>query len=279
VSGWIDGPGPWAVHAEVSISLLIDDFTWSDTFHFGPSGPPPDPPLDHAVDVLQPMLGAASHIRSADAVDPQVAIRPRKVAAAKDLAVCSPLADLSWTQTELPLGLTITRAGGRRLASPQEVDVQVDPTLAQPAPKPEAFDWFAPGTFQDFTAAEAMNLPPFQWLRAGTVLELAPASGSTETASLEYQAFYRRDRNTWLEGNLSLYVFLPLRAHDLVAAHGAPPQVADRTPLVNVVQETWAVTQGGETFEVGSPAHAVLAAREDGVAHAFADAPIAVGAI
>ncbi len=28
VSGWIDGPGPWSVYASVSISLLIDDFTW-----------------------------------------------------------------------------------------------------------------------------------------------------------------------------------------------------------------------------------------------------------
>jgi hypothetical protein len=279
VSGWIDGPGPWAVHAEVSISLLIDDFTWSDTFHFGPSGPPPDPPLEHAVDVLQPTLGAASHIRSTDTADPRVSIRPRKVAAAKDLAVCSPLADLSWTQTELPLGLPITRAGGRRLAAAQQLDVQVDPTLAQPAPTPEAFDWFAPGTFQDFTAAEAMSLPPFQWLRAGTLLELAPASGSTATASLDYQAFYRRDRNTWLEGNLPLYVFLPLRAHDAVAAHAAAPIVGDRTPLVHVVQETWAVTQRGETSDVESPAHAVLAAREDGVAHALADAPIGVGAI
>src|SRR5262249_23135464 len=121
--------------------------------------------------------------------------------------------------------------------------------------------------------------PPFQWLRAGTLLELAPASGSTASASLDYQAFYRRDRNTWLEGNLALYVLLPVRAHDAVAAHAAPPQVGDRTPLVHVVQETWAVTQEGETLDVESPAHGVLAARDDGVAHAFADVPIAVGAI
>jgi hypothetical protein len=279
VSGWIDGPGPWAVHAEVSISLLIDDFTWSDTFHFGPDGPPAEPPLEHAVDVLQPTLGAASHIRSADAVDPHVEVRPRKSADAKDLAVCSPLAALTWTQTALPLGLPITRAGGRRLAAPQQVDVQVDPQLAQAASPPEAYDWFAPGTFQDFTAAEALNLPPFQWLRAGTRLELAPTSGSTATGSLDYQAFYRRDRNTWLEGNLAAYWALPLRSHDAVAAHAAPPAVRDREPLVHVVQETWAVTQGGETFGVESAAHAVLAARDDGVAHALADAPLAVGAI
>jgi hypothetical protein len=279
VSGWIDGPGPWAVHAEVSISLLIDDFTWSDTFHFGPSGPPADPALEHAVDVLQPTLGAASHLRSTDAADPRVAIRPRKVAAAKDLAVCSPLARLSWTQTDLPLGLPMTRAGGRRLASQQDLDVEVDPTLAQPATPPEAFDWFAPGTFQDFSAAEAMTLPPFQWLRAGTMLELAPASGSTATKSLAYEAFYRRDRNTWLAGNLPLYLFLPVRAHDAVAAHAAPPQVGDRSPLVDVVQETWALTADGATAPVESPAHAVLAARDGGVAHALADEPLAVGAI
>jgi hypothetical protein len=55
--------------------------------------------------------------------------------------------------------------------------------------------------------------------------------------------------------------------------------VGDRAALVHVAQETWAFTQGGETFGVESPAHAVLAARDDGVAHALADVPIAVGAI
>ncbi len=279
VSGWIDGPGPWAVHAEVSISLLIDDFTWSDTFHFGSSGPPPDPALEHAVDVLQPTLGSASHIHSADANDPYVAIRPRKSAGAKDLAVCSPLATLTWEQGVVPLGLPVTRAAGRRLASSQTVDVQVDATVAQPAAPAAAFDWFAPGSFQDFTAGEALSLPPFQWLRAGTRLELVLDSGSTAPGNLSYRAFFRRDRNTWGEGNLLLFLALPLRAHDMVAAHGAPPVVGNRDPLVHVVQETWAVTQDGATAAAESPTHAVLATRTDGVAHALADEPLAVGAI
>jgi hypothetical protein len=124
-----------------------------------------------------------------------------------------------------------------------------------------------------------MSLPPFQWLRAGTLLELAPASGSTATKSLDYEAFYRRDRNTWLAGNLPLYVFLPARAHTVAAAHDARPQVDDRSPLVHVVQETWALTADGATAPVASPAHAVLAARDGGVAHALADEPLAVGAI
>ena len=92
VSGWIDGPGPWAVHAEVSISLLIDDFTWSDTFHFGPSGPPPNPPLEHAVDVLaadaRRRLAHPVHRRGRSAcLDPAAQGRrgegPRRVLAAR----------------------------------------------------------------------------------------------------------------------------------------------------------------------------------------------------
>jgi hypothetical protein len=279
VSGWIDGPGPWTVHASVSISLLLDDFTWSDTFRFGSSGPPPDPAIEHAVDVLQPTLGAASHIRSADANDPHVAVRPRKVAAAKDLAVCSPLAALSWMQGVVPLGLPVTRAAGRRLASSQSVDVEVDATVAQSAVPPEAFDWFAPGSFQDFTAGEALNLPPFQWLRAGTRLELVAASGSTASGPLDYKALYRRSRSLWEVGDLKLYTPFPLRAHEMVAAHGAAPQVGNRKPLVHVSQETWAVTRDGATGPVESPVHAVLATREGGVAHALADAPLTVGAI
>jgi hypothetical protein len=279
VSGWIDGPGPWAVHAEVSISLLIHDFSWSDTFHFGAPGPPPDPPLAHAVDVLAPTLGAASHVHAVDAVDPRVSIKPRKVAAASDLATCSPLGVLTWQQGIVPLGLEITRAGGQRLQSPQSVDVAVNPTVAQPASPPGAYDWFAPGTFQDFTAGEALNLPPFQWLRAGTRVELTPASGATAPASLDYQAFYRRAPNVWDKGGLLPYLTLPLRAHQMVAAHDAPPEVADRTALVHVAQETWAVTADGATAAVESATHAVLAARTGGVPHALADAPLTVGAI
>lgn len=279
VSGWIDGPGPWAVHAEVSISLLIHDFSWSDTFHIGASGPPPDPALAHAVDVLTPTLGAASNVRGADAVDPHVSIRPRKAAAASDEAVCSPLGVLTWQQGIVPLGLEVTRAAGRRLQASQSVDVEVAPTLAQLASPPEAYDWFAPGTFQDFTAGEAVNLPPFQWLRAGTRLELTAASGSTAPASLEYRAFYRRAPHIWGEGVLPLYLTLPLRAHQMVAAHDAPPEVEDRTPLVHVGQETWAVTADGATAPAESATHALLAARSGGVPHALADAPLVVGAI
>jgi hypothetical protein len=231
------------------------------------------------VDVLQPTLGAASHIRSADANDPHVAVRPRKVAAAKDLAVCSPLAALSWMQGVVPLGLPVTRAAGRRLASSQSVDVQVDATVAQPAAPPEAFDWFAPGSFQDFTAGEALNLPPFQWLRAGTRLELVAASGSTALGPLDYKALYRRSRSLWEVGDLTLYNPFPLRAHEMVAAHGAAPQVGNRKPLVHVFQETWAVTRDGATGPVESAAHAMLATRAGGVAHALADAPLTVEAI
>jgi hypothetical protein len=279
VSGWIDGPGPWAVHAEVSIGLLFAPFSWSDTFHFGPSGPPPDPPLEHAVKVLEPTLGAGSHLRGADAVDSYVSVKPRMVAAATDLAVCSPLGVLTWAQGIVPLGLEVTRAAGRRLRSPQTLDVTVNPTVAQLASPPEAYDWFAPGSFRDFTAAEALNLPPFQWLRAGTRLELAAASGSTAPASLAYETFYRGRPGLWTKGNLP-YITLPLRAHQMVAAHDAPPEVGDRTPLVHVDQEKWAVTtQEGTTRPVESATHALLEARSGGVAHALADAPLAVGAI
>ena len=279
VSGWIDGPGPWAVHAEVSISLLIHDFTWSDTFHIGASGPPADPPIARAVDVLGPTLGAASHIRGTDAVDPHVSIKPRKAAAPGGYSLCSPLGILTWQQAIVPLGLEITRAGGRRLASPQSVDVEVAPSVAQLALPPDAYDWFAPGTFQDFTAGEALNLPPFQWLRAGTRLELAAASGLTVPTSLGYQTFYRRTPDRWDKGGVLSYLTLPLRAHQMVAAHDSAPEVTDRSPLVHVDQEAWAVTADGATAPAESATHALLWARSGGVPHALADAPLAVGAI
>jgi len=278
VSGWIDGPGPWTIHARVSISLLIDDFTWSDTFRIGAAGPPRDPPVPHLVDVLRPTLGAPSNIRASDAVDPHVSVQPRP-ADLQGKALCSPLAALTWTQDVVPLDLDVTRAAGRPLASEQTLSVEVGGTVARPATPPGALDWFAPGSFRSFTAAEAMNLPPFQLLRSGTRLELATARGSSASKPFTYKAFFRRPAD-WREGNLPLVVLLPAFLQTMVAGHGAAPIVEDRSPVVHVSEERWAVTERDGTWEAASAVHAFVGAQSaGGVPHALAEAPLTVKAI
>ena len=280
VSGWIDGPGPWTVHASVSISLLIDDFDWSDTFRFGPSGPPPDPPLEHLVDALSPTLGAPSNLHAADAHDPHVAIKPRPGGLAGGRALCSPLARLTWVQDVVPLKLPVVRAGGRRLASEQSVAIAIDGGVAQAGSV--AQDWFALGMFIDLPKPIAMLLPPFQLLDGGTDLELKPEDGSMAPATLDYETFFRRSPAVWQVGAgaaLAGHVGTSARALAMVSARTASPVVDDRSPLVAVEQETWALTDAGGTTTHPSAVHAVLASRAGGVAHALADEPVAVGAI
>ena len=282
LSGWIDGPGPWTVHARVSIGLLIDDFTWSDTFTFGPTGPPPDPPIAHLADALAPALEAPSNLRATDAADPLVALTPRAGSPGDGRALCSPVASLVWTQGILPLELPVKRAAGKRLASEQSVRVEAAGTVAQPGGGVD--DWFAPGTFLELTQAEAVTLPPFQRMRAGMVVELPEHDGSPAPGSTEYVTFVRRggpstpEEETALDGFI-LSVVMPLRALAMAAGRTARAVVEDRSPLVAVAQEAWVVHAAGGSAPQPSAAHAFLAARSGGIALAATDAPIEVGTI
>ena len=148
VSGWIDGPGPWKVHAAVSISLLFDDLTWSDTFTFGSGGPSGPPPVAHLVDLVAGTLGDTTHLQAADARDPLVVVAPDGATVPKGQALASPLAALTWTQALVPLDLRVSRASGKRLASEQALHIAVT-VGGGAAATGEHQEWFAPGTFLD----------------------------------------------------------------------------------------------------------------------------------
>lgn len=280
VSGWIDGPGPWTVHARVSISLLIDDFTWSDTFTFGSPGPPPDPPIAHLADALAPALESPSYLRATQAADPLVVITP--VAGGLDgRALCSPLGSLAWSQGLVPIDLPVVRAAGRRLASEQHVSITADGAVARPGDGTD--DWFAPGTFLDVTQAEALALPPFQRLKAGVLLDLPLHESAAAPATTDYQTFVRSGGSgTPAEETPSIFVLsvlLPARASQMIAGRTAPAAVRDRTALVAIRPEHWALHTAAGAAVQPSAAHALVAARKGGIALATRDQPIVVGAI
>jgi len=280
VSGWIDGPGPWTVHARVSISLLIDDFSWSDTFTFGSSGPPPDPPVAHLADALAPALESPSYLRATQAADPLVAVSP-VAGGLEGRALCSPLGSLAWSQGIVPIDLPVVRAAGRRLASEQRVSVTADGAVARPGDATE--DWFAPGTFLDVTQAEALALPPFQRLKAGMLLDLPLHESTSESATTDYQTFVRAGAaetpDVETSTVLALSVLLPSRAGEMVAGRTALPVVGDRSALVAVRPEGWSVHTVAGAVVQPSAVHALVAARTGGIALATMDRPIAVGAI
>ena len=283
VSGWIDGPGPWKVHASVSISLLIDSFDWSDTFTFGSPGAPPPAAYDTISQALAPTLASATRFAAAHVDDPLVDVRPRPGAPGTVLA--SPLGALTWTQDLAPLDLQVTRVGGRRLGMPQRGTVTITGEGVEETGNADG--WFAPTVYTDLTAAESMGQPTYQKLFAGKTVNLTPMSEGRQPAPMDYEEYFRRGRlpGDWLSGALAAKDFLPFE--DLivqgVAAQSARPEVGDRSAQVAISHERWCVTpQGGEPSPADSAIGGLLLCRgTDSVLHAAAERPIkiAVGAI
>ena len=281
VSGWIDGPGPWTVHASVSISLLIDDFDWSDTFTFGSPGPPPAASIETICDALGPTLGLPSRLRATETDDPDVVIEPRPDALPAGTALASPLAELTWLQDQVPLNLDSTRVGGRRLSRRQSAHIAVDADVASVTGP--ALDWFAPAVFADLTRAEALSQPTYQHLEAGVHLRLAEDASPVVNGSVEFEEYFRRPGPAGWSASLFAKPHFAFHAATLqgVLDHGAPPVVSNRSALVEVRDEQWALTiPGGQAVLQPSAIHSLQAAKgTEAVFHPLNDAPIAVGAI
>ena len=282
VSGWIDGPGPWKVHAEVSISLLLDDLTWSDTFTIGSGGPSGPPPVARLVDLVGPTLGDGTHLQASDARDPLVLLEPDGASVPKGQVLASPLADLTWTQTLVPLDLPVVRAGGKRLAGQQALHITVS-AGAVDVTGADHQDWFAPGTFLDVTNSDALNLPPFEHLKAGArlaVKDVTPEPG--QDATLSYVVFRRRRLDGWLAHADGLHVGVQAQVLGALGASGAAPTVGPKPTLVSVRDEGWATVSPGAPAATPQPsaAHAFVAGQATGaMVLPAADAPIALGAL
>ena len=278
VSGWLDGPGPWKVHARVSISLLIDSFDWSDTFTFGSQGTPPPPAFATISQAIEPVLRGPTRFAAARVDDPLVDVRP--LPGAPGTVLASPLGVLTWTQDVVPLGLEVTRVGGRRLASPQTAHVAIAGDGVDVGDDAEG--WFAPTVYTDLSAAETLGQPTYQHLAAGKSVTLAPKSDGLWTGSLDYVEYFRRGRTPedWLLGMDAAKAFLAF--DDLVvqgvAAQTARPTTKNRSAQVTVRDERWAVTpEGGEPSPATSAIHGLLASRgTDAVLHAAAEGPIEI---
>ena len=280
VSGWIDGPGPWKIHARVSVSLLFDDFDWSNTFTFGPPGPPERPAFDRITEALERHLDVPSRFAAASAADPLVQVVERSgVSGVAGAVVASPLADLTWTQDVVPLDLPVRRAGGQRLAFEQSVSVAILGAVRDHGP---ATGWFAPTVFTDLTDAEALGQPTYQSLPAGRRLTLAASSEGIATATLEYTEHFKTLQGVrGPNGAPKPFLRFDQAVLQCIADQGAVAKVGDLTSVVKVSDEVWAVTHNGNPPQPQvSAIHALTATRRSGgILHALADRPITVVAL
>ena len=134
VSGWIDGPGPWKVHAGSRSASCSTTWTWSDTFTFGSGGPSGPPPVAHLVDLVAGTLGDATHLQAADARPARgrrARRRHRAEGSGARLAVGRP--DVDAGLVALDLRVTAPAASASRRSRPWHIAVTVGGARPPPA--------------------------------------------------------------------------------------------------------------------------------------------------
>lgn len=264
LDGTISGPGPLAIHGDLTIETFLFDISWSETFTIGdgPADVLPSPP--RLLDVLAEELAKPQNLHAQALEDNAVVLEPRAVRAG--IAAVPPTGTLKWSQRRAPLGFPIDRVDGQPLGSPQGVQV-----LTPGAP---VTDSFGPGTYCTLTSAEALHRPPFDVLTSGVNLAPAAAPGAPQKSDdrtvdlIVILGGKRRSRG--IGKRLALDA-----ASELVLSSRRAPALSDDSALVTASRESWSTVAAGAGTATGygsaTAAHQ-FARQRGGVALAAADA-------
>jgi hypothetical protein len=263
-TGSLAGPGPVVLRGKVCIELLFFDICFSDTFTLGSADPPAVTPVGSAVDALAAELDRASNVRTGDAVDRYVAVRPAPPNLG--LPLVSPLGQLAWVQRLAPLGLLLQRIGGAPLAAAETVDVS-GPQLAAPE-----LDWFAPGSFADLTDAEALNRRAFERLAGGARFG---EPGTDDGPARQRAVTVNEIRLPARAGKTRTAVAFPAWLTSATQARLGADVSGPVTPVLTVREESWTLSDtSGAAVLTGlshSQASQLAAFRPDAVATAAPD--------
>jgi hypothetical protein len=279
VHGHLSGPGPIVLRAGISIDLWLDDFTWDETFTIG-RGVSDVLPAQFLISPLTQAL-TPSDIRARGGDDRHVVVRP---APATSVSLVSPLGTLVFSQNHAPLGLPLERFGGAPLVMPTTADVT--PVVRVNAQGQDiavtvggdASDYFAPGVYLSLDKAEALNQPPYDYLKAGFEMHLAPAAATPAPLEVKYVEYYRGRVPKFLG---ALFLRDPA-VLGLANQRAAAADVTDRTPLVTVASEAWAThAPGGVVTPAPSRTAAHVAVRRGAAAVALpvSDTPISLAGV
>ncbi|TMQ08241.1 MAG: hypothetical protein E6J90_41060 [Deltaproteobacteria bacterium] len=164
LDGHLSGTAPWHFSGDASISLLFFDISVHVDKQWGDAGaalPAADP--TPAVVVALQAPSAWSSVLPATA-RPIVTAAPRPSDDRRLLL--DPAGGLRIAQRVVPLGRTITRFGGARLARPLTLAIESLSVLGQSHGTPTTEE-FALAQFDDMSDAEKLSLPSFTRLAAG----------------------------------------------------------------------------------------------------------------
>jgi hypothetical protein len=266
--GTISGPGPFVIHAELSIEILFFEISWSETFTLGSGDGDRGPTLDEAalLDRLAGAIGPTSIEARGGGDRSIVASEPRDLGGR---ALLVPGGTLVVRQRRVPVGLPLDRVEGVPLARRAEASLDAAGELPEP-PR----DWFAPGAYVDVaTAAQAVNRPHFERMPSGIEVGFAALQeGPASPKPLGYVEEYKPP--------LVHPALLASLAHSrhlaAMRGRGEPPQVRDRTPLVAVADESWVVHGAGGVPTSATHAHALARDVKGAFAVAAAEGVVAL---
>jgi hypothetical protein len=191
VSGTLEGPGAWHISGKVSFSILFWDISKSFDEHFGTA----DDVTIAATDVKALLLAELTKPGNwATALPPAAeALVTLAPSTGDTTTVAHPFAQLSFTQTVVPLGLTLDKFGDTAISGANHFDITkvtiggstiATPTLAQ--------EHFARAQFLDVSDDDKLTKPSFEPMTAGVEFSTGDFHLSTSSLAfaMEYEMVY-----------------------------------------------------------------------------------------
>jgi hypothetical protein len=242
VSGTLAGPGPVVLIGSACIEILFFEICASGELKLGGDNQPPPQAAESPVQTTSQELRAENV--HAEGGDNHVRLRPAQRPAGE--ALVAPNGQLVWSQTKVPLELTLDLVNGQPLAAPQAV------RASSPVGQGAADDLFAPGQFLELSDAEALNLPAFQRLQSGLRLGFDERSSSVTRVHTVTTETIRLPQRVPVS---LVAVRFPAGILEAVLARGAEPAAQSAPAQVTISQPAYSVyDSAGASIDSGRTA-------------------------
>jgi hypothetical protein len=246
--GSLEGPTPWRVRGEASITILFFEISVDVDVSWGDSRDSTLPPIT-VMPLLKAEFEKSENWRALPPASNNLLVSLRKMDAEEAALILHPVGVLRVAQRALPLDIKLDTVGNQKPSDVNRLSVGV--TGGGLEKKADALEQFAPAQFQKFSDAEKLSRPAFAPEHAG--VELAP-SGATLRSSLmvrrvvRYEEIiidnnFKRFARRFFEFSGALFNFFLLgsSAARCALSHAAKKQL---NPFADKV------TVGGEGFSV-----------------------------
>lgn len=178
-SGSLEGPTPWRVAGEGSISILFFDISVDFEVTWGESNKDTLPPIE-VLPLIRAELNKLETWRALSPAQNNLLVSLRKMPEEESALVLHPVGVLRVSQRGIPLALTLGKVGNQK---PSDVNkLTLDVAGGGLAKKADAFEPFAPAQFQEMSDADKLSRPAFSKERSG--LELSAAGEDLRTGGM-----------------------------------------------------------------------------------------------